>query len=50
MERYKSIDAYSSTLFFSKEGYDKLLDVLKMANELKCEVEYEKIVTNKYLS
>lgn len=49
VERYKSIDAWTSDLRFSEEGFNKLQDVLKEANELSKRVPYEKVVTNKYV-
>ena len=49
VERYKSIDAWTTDLLLTKEGFDKLQDVLKEANELKQEVDYETLVTTKYL-
>ena len=49
VERYKSIDAWTSDLMLTKEGFNKLQDVLKEANELTKEVEYEKVVTTKYI-
>lgn len=47
--RYKSIDAWTSDLLLTKEGFSKLQDVLKLANELEKEVDYEILVTTKYL-
>ena len=49
IDRYKSIDTWTSDLMFTKEGYEKLLDVLSMANELTQRVDYETLVTNKYI-
>lgn len=47
--RYKSIDAWTSDLMLTKEGFNKLQDVLKEANELTNTVDYETLVTTKYL-
>lgn len=49
VERYKSIDAWTKDLMFTKEGYEKLLDVLQASNELSKRVDYETLVTNKYV-
>lgn len=49
VERYKSIQAWTEDLMFTKQGYEKLLDVLKTANELDSPVEYEILVDLKYL-
>ena len=49
VDRYKEIDAWTSDLKFSKQGYEKLLDVLKSSNELSNYVDYEILVTNKYV-
>lgn len=49
IDRYKSIDTWTSDLMFTKEGYEKLLDVLSTANELTQRVDYETLVTNKYV-
>lgn len=47
--RYKSIDAWTSDLLLTREGFDKLQDVLKEAKELTNKVDYETLVTTKYL-
>ena len=49
IDRYKSIDAWTSNLKLTKDGFDKLQDVLKEAGELSSSVPYEKLVTNKYV-
>lgn len=49
VERYKSIEAWTSDLKLTKEGFDKLQDVLESSNELKNRVDYETLVTTKYL-
>lgn len=49
VERYRSIDAWTKDLMFTKEGYEKLLDVLQASNELSKRVDYETLVTNKYV-
>ena len=49
VDRYKSIDTWTKDLYFSQEGYEKLLDVLENANELSNKVDYETLVTNKYI-
>ena len=49
VERYKSIDAWTSDLMLTEDGFEKLQDVLQESNELKEKVPYEKVVTTKYL-
>lgn len=49
VERYKSIEAYSETLYLSEESFNKLQDIIEMAGELKTRAPYEKLVTTKYL-
>lgn len=49
VDRYKEIDAWTSDLLLSKEGFEKLQDVLQEANELTSRVDYETLVTTKYL-
>lgn len=49
IERYLAIDAWTSDLKLTPEGFDKLQDVLEEANELKQRVPYDKVVTTKYL-
>ncbi len=49
LERYISIDTWTSDLKLTPEGFEKLQDVLEEANELKNRVPYEKLVTNKYI-
>ena len=47
--RYKLIDAWTSDLLLTREGFVKLQDVLKEAGELNNKVDYETLVTTKYL-
>ena len=49
VDRYKSIDAWTDDLVFTEEGFEKLLDVLNEASQLSNYVEYDKIVTTKYV-
>lgn len=49
VERYKSIDAWTTDLKLTEEGFEKLQDVLEEAGELTSRVPYEKVVTTKYL-
>ena len=52
MTNYLGIEAWPSTLRFQQEGFDKLIDIVKMAGQLAqdAEVPYEKLVTNAYIS
>lgn len=49
VKRYKEIDAWTKDLKFTEDGYNKLLDVLDSSNELTNYVDYEILVTNKYV-
>ena len=49
IDRYKSIDAWTTDLVFTEEGFNKLLDVLNEASQLTQYVDYDKIVTTKYV-
>ena len=49
VDRYKEIDAWTADLILSKEGFEKLQDVLQEANELTSRVDYDTLVTTKYL-
>lgn len=49
VDRYKEIDAWTADLLLSKEGFEKLQDILQEANELTSRVDYDTLVTTKYL-
>ena len=49
LDRYKSIDTWSKDMILDLQGYEKLLDVLETANELSNRVDYETLVTTKYV-
>ena len=49
VERYKSIDAWTSDLMLTEQGFEKLQDVLEEAGELTNRVDYDILVTTKYL-
>lgn len=49
VDRYKEIDAWTADLLLSKDGFEKLQDVLQEANELTSRVDYDTLVTTKYL-
>ncbi len=51
MHNYLSIEAWSSSLKFKKESFDKLITIIKEAKELDSEVEvpYDTLVTNHYI-
>lgn len=46
VNRYRSIDAWCKTPFFEKDGFEKLMDIMSLANELEKRAPYEKLVTN----
>lgn len=48
MKRYKEIDAWSKTPFFSESALNNLMDIMREADELNEAAPYDKIVTTKY--
>lgn len=44
--RYRSIDAWCTTPYFDKAGFEKLMDVMELANELEKRAKYEDLVKN----
>ena len=50
MQRHIDIDAWCDTPLLKKESLDKLMDIMIEANELDNKVEYEKIVTTKFVN
>lgn len=48
MQRYKDVNAWSSTPFFSETALDNLMKIMIEAKELKEKAPYDKIVTTKY--
>lgn len=49
MQRYIDIDAWCETPYFKKESLDKLMDIMIESNELDKKVDYDKIVTTKFV-
>lgn len=49
MQRYIDIDAWCETPELKKESLNKLMDIMIEANELETKVDYEKIVTTKFI-
>lgn len=48
IQSYKDIDAWNETPVLTKESFQRLQDVMKLAGELKEEVPYEKIINNEF--
>ena len=48
VERYKSIDAWPTSLELKEEGLNKLMDIMELAGELDKRAPYDKIVTKEY--
>lgn len=46
VNRYRSIDAWCTTPYFDKEGFEKLMDVMELAGELEKRANYEDLVNN----
>ena len=51
INNYKSIEAWPTTMNFTKESFNKLIDIVKEAGELDKEVivPYETLVTDKFI-
>lgn len=49
MQRYIDIDAWCETPELKKESLNKLMDIMIEAKELETKVDYEKIVTTKFI-
>lgn len=48
IKRYKEADVWCLNPYFSKEGLERLMDIMTEAGELDKRVEYLKIVTNEF--
>ena len=48
IQSYKDIDAWNETPILKEESFDKLQDVMSLAEELKEKAPYDKIVNNKF--
>ncbi len=48
VERYKSIQAWPTTLQLTEESFNKLQEIVELAGELTKRAPYEKLVTTKY--
>lgn len=48
MQRYKDINAWAKTPFFSETALENLIKIMKEAKELDKDVPYDKIVTTKF--
>ena len=48
VNRYKDIDAWSSTPIMKKEAFDKLQKIMTEAGELKQTAPFDKIINNKF--
>jgi NitT/TauT family transport system substrate-binding protein len=47
-KRYKEIDAWAKTPYFSEESFERLQTVMEMAGELDKRAPYEKLVDNSF--
>lgn len=48
IQSYKDIDAWNETPVLKQESFDKLQEVMSLAEELKVKAPYDKIINNKY--
>lgn len=49
MQRYIEIDSWSDDGYLSLDSFNRLLDIMRMANELPDVVDYDKIVDNSFV-
>jgi len=48
VDRYKSIDAWSSTPVLTKDSLEHLMDIIELAGQLEERADYDKIVTTEF--
>lgn len=46
VKRYRSINAWSNDLYFTEDGFNRLMDIMDEAGELDKRADYNKIVNN----
>ena len=46
VNRYRAIDAWCTTPYFEEAGFEKLMDIMSLANELDKRAPYPKLVNN----
>lgn len=47
-QRYRDIDAWRPTPFFSQDSFERLQDVMELGGELEARAPYDKLVTNEF--
>ena len=47
VKRYRSINAWATTPVFNEEGFNRLMDIMQLANELEKRADYNVIVDTK---
>lgn len=50
VSRYRSIDAWCSTPYFEKEGFEKLMDIMSLAGVLEKRAPYDVLVNNEIVN
>ena len=48
IKRYRENDSWYSTTYITKDGFDRVQDIMKNSNKLEKEADYNKLVNNKY--
>ena len=48
VKRYRENDSWYSTTFITKEGFDRVQDIMKNSKKLEKSVDYNKLVNNKF--
>ena len=48
IKRYRENDSWYSTAYITKDGFDRVQDIMKNSNKLEKEADYNKLVNNKY--
>ena len=48
IKRYRENDSWYSTTYITKDGFNRVQDIMKNSNKLEKEADYNKLVNNKY--
>ena len=46
VKRYRLINAWRNDLYFTEDGFNRLMDIMELAGELDQRADYDKLVNN----